>query len=139
MRIDVTSQESVDAVIAEFGRIDILVNNSGIIGARGWEERDEFTWDDWDQIFEVNVKGIVRVTNAVIVHMKPRRHGRIVNIASVAGRIATGTSAPYSVSKSGVIILTQDQALALAPFDITVNSICPSLLWTPMWERIWSC
>ena len=140
VRVDVTSQESVDAavdsVIAEFGRIDILVNNAGIIGARGWEERDEFTWDDWDQIFEVNVKGIVRVTNAVIVHMKPRRHGRIVNIASVAGRIATGTSAPYSVSKSGVIILTQDQALALAPFDITVNSICPSLLWTPMWERI---
>ena len=140
LRVDVTSQESVDAVVAsvidQFGKIDILVNNAGIIGARGWEERDEFTWEDWDQIFEVNVKGIVRVTNAVAEHMKPRRYGRIVNMASVAGRGATGTSAPYSVSKSGVIILTQDQALALAPFDITVNSICPSLLWTPMWERI---
>ena len=140
VRVDVTSQPSVDAavdsVIAEFGRVDILVNNAGIIAARGWEERDEFTWEDWDQIFEVNVKGIVRVTNAVVEHMKPRRYGRIVNMASVAGRGATGTSAPYSVSKSGVIILTQDQALALAPFDITVNSICPSLLWTPMWERI---
>ena len=140
LRVDVTSQESVDAavdaVIDQFGRIDILVNNAGIIAARGWEERDEFTWDDWDQIFEVNVKGIVRVTNAVVSHMKPRRYGKIVNIASVAGRGATGTSAPYSVSKSGVIILTQDQALSLAPFDITVNSICPSLLWTPMWERI---
>lgn len=140
VRIDVTSQESVDAavesVIGEFGRVDILANNAGIIAARGWEERDEFTWEDWDQIFEVNVKGIVRVTNAVVEHMKPRRYGRIVNIASVAGRGATGTSAPYSVSKSGVIILTQDQALALAPWDITVNSICPSLLWTPMWERI---
>ena len=140
VRIDVTSQQSVDGAVAsvidEFGRVDILVNNAGIIAARGWEERDEFTWEDWDQIFEVNVKGIVRVTNAVVEHMKPRRYGRIVNIASVAGRGATGTSAPYSVSKSGVIILTQDQALSLAPFDITVNSICPSLLWTPMWERI---
>ena len=94
------------------------------------------SWDDWDQIFDVNVKGIVRVTNAVAEQMKVRRYGKVVNIASVAGRGATGTSPPYAVSKSGVILLTQEQALALAPFDITVNSICPSLLWTPMWERI---
>jgi len=140
LRVDVTSQESVDAMvgeaIAEFGRVDILVNNAGIVAAAGWEERDEFTWEDWDQIYEVNVKGIVRVTNAVIIHMKERRYGKIVNMASVAGRGATGTSAPYSVSKAGVIMLTQAQALEFAPFDITVNSICPSLLWTPMWERI---
>jgi NAD(P)-dependent dehydrogenase (short-subunit alcohol dehydrogenase family) len=139
-RVDVTDQESVGAMVAatlsEFGRIDILVNNAGIVAAAGWENRDESTWEDWDQIFEVNVKGIVRVTNAVSVHMKERHYGKIVNIASVAGRGATGTSAPYSVSKSGVIILTQAQALELAPFDITANSICPSLLWTPMWERI---
>ena len=138
--VDVTDQESVDAMVQEvidrFGRIDILVNNAGIIAAPGWEEREQPNEDDWDQIFEVNVKGIVRVTDAVATHMKERRYGKVINIASVAGRQATGTSAPYSMSKSGVISLTQSQALELATFDINVNSICPSLLWTPMWERI---
>ena len=138
--LDVTVQQSVDAMvestIERFGRIDILVSNAGVIGAQGWEERDETTLDDWDVTYEVNVKGMVRVIEAVTPHMKKRRHGKIVNIASIAGRQGTLTSVPYAASKAAVINLTRSLALKLAPFDINVNAICPGLLWTPMWMRI---
>lgn len=140
IHLDVTDQASVDAAIAEvierFGRIDVLVNCAGIIAARGWEDRDRATEDDWDQLYEVNVKGVARVSDAVTEHMKERRYGKIVNIASVSGRLGTLTNIPYGVSKAGVINLTQAQALELAPFNINVNSICPGLLWTDMWGRI---
>jgi meso-butanediol dehydrogenase/(S,S)-butanediol dehydrogenase/diacetyl reductase len=140
LSLDVTSQASAEAmvasVMAQFGQIDILVNNAGIIGAPGWESRETPNEDDWDMIYAVNVKGIVKVTNAVAPHMKQRRYGKIINIASIAGRQGSPRNPPYNVSKTGVISLTQAQALDLAPYDINVNAICPGLLWTPMWERI---
>jgi NAD(P)-dependent dehydrogenase (short-subunit alcohol dehydrogenase family) len=138
--LDVTDQASVDKavedIVAGFGRIDILVNNAGIIAAPGWEQRERSSEEDWDLIYEVNVKGIARVTDAVARHMKERQYGKVVNIASGAGRQGGPENPPYNVSKAGVISLTQAQALELAPFNINVNSICPGLLWTPMWERI---
>ena len=87
-------------------------------------------------LYEVNVKGIVRVTGAVKSGMKERRYGKIVNIASIAGRQGNAGNPPYNVSKAGVISFTQASALELAPYGINVNAICPGLLWTPMWERI---
>jgi NAD(P)-dependent dehydrogenase (short-subunit alcohol dehydrogenase family) len=140
LSLDVTSQVSADAmvesVMAEFGRIDILVNNAGIIGAPGWESRETPNDDDWDMVYAVNVKGIAKVTNAVAPHMVQRQYGKIINIASIAGRQGSPRNPPYNVSKTGVISLTQAQALDLAPHHINVNAICPGLLWTPMWERI---
>jgi NAD(P)-dependent dehydrogenase (short-subunit alcohol dehydrogenase family) len=139
-RVDVTVQESidnvVDAVMQQFGRIDILVNNAGIIAAPGWEERERPNEEDWDMLYAVNVKGVAGVTDSVVPHMKLRRYGKIVNIASVAGRQGSGTSGPYSASKASVINLTQTWARELAEFNINVNAVCPGLLWTPMWERI---
>ncbi len=140
LSLDVTSQASADAMaasaISAFGQIDILVNNAGIIGAPGWESRETPNEDDWDMIYAVNVKGIAKVTNAVAPHMQSRNYGKIVNIASIAGRQGGPRNPPYNVSKTGVISLTQAQALELASYDINVNAICPGLLWTPMWERI---
>ena len=110
--------------------------NAGIIAAPGWENRPESNDKDWDMIYDVNVRGVARVTESAAVHMKKRRYGKIINIASVAGRQGSPANPPYHVSKAGVISLTQASALGLAPFNINVNAICPGNLWTPMWERI---
>ena len=138
--VDVTDRPSVDSMVSDalsqFGRVDILVNNAGIIAAPGWEERDSPGEDDWDMIYEVNVKGMAHVIEAVAPDMKERRRGKIVNIASIAGRLGTLTSGPYGASKAAVINLTQFWALELAPYSINVNAVCPGLLWTPLWHRI---
>ena len=140
VKLDVTDQESVDAMVAEvldsFGRIDVLVNNAGVIGAPGWVDREHQNEDDWNLIYEVNVKGVARVTDAVSPGMKDRRFGKIVNIASVAGRQGSYGQSAYSASKAACISLTQGTAMELAPHNINVNAICPGLLWTPMWDTI---
>ena len=140
LSLDVSSQESVDAMtaqaLAEFGAIDILVNNAGVVGAQAWEERDTPNEEDWNLIYEVNLKGVARVTDAVTPHMRGRRYGKIINIASIAGRRGSTRNPPYNASKAAVINLTQSQSQLLAPHNINVNAICPGLLWTPMWQRI---
>jgi len=138
--LDVTNSDSVNDMVAKvlkkFGRIDILINNAGIIAAPGWENREESTDDDWDLIYEVNVKGMAKVTQRVAKIMKQQLYGKIINISSIAGRIGNLTHIPYGASKASVINFTQSMALTLAPFDINVNAICPGILWTPMWKRI---
>ena len=138
--VDVTDQCSVNELAAqtldEFGRIDIVVNNAGTIGAPGWEERLRPNDDDWDHIHEVNVKGIAKVTETVAEHMKSRQYGKIVNIASVAGRVGTRTNFAYGASKAAAINLTRCYATEYAPYSINVNCVCPGLVWTKMWERI---
>ena len=140
LRVDVTVQEAVDSmadsVISKFGQIDILVNNAGIIAAPGWEDRDDHSDEDWNLIYEINVKGMARVTEAILPHMQSRKYGKIVNIASIAGRIGSITSGPYSVSKAGVINYTQSTALEQAINSINLNAVCPGMLWTPLWNRI---
>lgn len=138
--VDVTDQASVEGAVAQvieqFGTIDILVNNAGVVGALGWEQREELDDEDWHQVYAVNVKGVARVSRAVAAHMKERRYGKIVNISSVAGRSGTQTSLSYGASKAAVINLTRTMAIVRASFSVNVNAICPGLRWTPMWERI---
>jgi len=137
---DVTDQSSVDGMVQEtlerFKRIDILINNAGVIGASGYEGQVGETDEDWDLTYEVNVRGTARVTETVIPHMRDRRYGKIVNIASIAARQGTPASAAYGASKAGVLNFTQTMAIRLASFNINVNAICPGMLWTPMWRRI---
>jgi len=140
VHLDVTSRDSaarmVRTVTDQLGAIDILVNNAGVVGAPGWETRSRTDDTDWDLVLGVNLRGVVNVSEAVAEHMKGRAYGKIVNIASIAGRQGGPQNPPYNVSKSGVISWTQGHALELAPYDINVNAICPGLLWTPLFSRL---
>lgn len=144
---DVRSRASMERLASEtlaaYGRIDICVPNAGVIGADGFEDRSDFTEADWDITYEVNVKGMMNTAEAVIPHMKERRQGKIVNIASQGGRkpqgrhIALGRQiVPYLVSKAAVIQWTHLMAQDLGEYNVNVNCVCPGTVWTPMWERI---
>ena len=134
--VDVTDRGSVDHMVARviegFGRIDILVNNAGIVGAGGYSERDAPSDEDWSQVFAVNVRGVVMVSEAVSTHMKERRYGKVINIASIAARQGVTVHPQYSTSKAAVVNWTQAHALQMASYSVNVNAICPGLLWTPM-------
>jgi NAD(P)-dependent dehydrogenase (short-subunit alcohol dehydrogenase family) len=109
IRTDVTRPEDVAAMVEHtlesFGRLDILVNNAGINGRNAplWEVTDE----EWDALMAINLTSVFRSCRAVIGHMRERRSGAIVNMASIAGKEGNATAAPYSVSKAGVICLTK--------------------------------
>ncbi len=137
LEMDVTNDDSISAnveqAIAEMGRIDILVNNAGVAPDNLSEDEIE---SDWDRCFEVNLKAIWKVSRALKPHFIENGGGKIVNIASIAGRGGSGDIAAYSASKSGAISITQSQASQLGRFNINVNAICPGLLWTDMWRKL---
>lgn len=124
------------AALKHFGRIDILVNNAGVAGAPGWYTRPASTEEDWKFTYRVNVIGSVNAANAVTPYMRKARYGKILNLASIAGREGRPSLPHYSASKSAIISYTQSLAGELAPDNINVNAICPGLLWTPMWEQV---
>lgn len=140
VQMDVTDSDSVAAAVAAaletLGKIDILVNNAGVIGAPGWHERLDVTAEDWSFTFEVNVRGTVNVTQALEAHMSERGSGAIVNIASIAGKTGNPDRSSYNATKAAVLSYTQSMALRLAPHNVTVNAICPGMIWTPMWDKI---
>lgn len=146
--VDVTDPGSLEhfagRTISELGAIDICVPNAGVIGGPGFAERKDFTKQDWDMTFGVNVLGLTNTTEAVKEHMKDRMQGKIVVIASHGGRKPRGigdkgrgtSQQPYLVSKAAAIQFTHLLAIELGPFNINVNAVCPGRLWTPMWEAI---
>ena len=139
LECDVTRQADIDRVVGSarstFGRLDILVNNAGVASRPGMPFTNN-TEADWDHVFAVNVKSIFLLTKALAPHFMERRQGRIINIASIAGPIAAVTMPPYSVSKMGVITFTRILAKELAPYNVTVNAICPGVLWTDFWQGL---
>ena len=136
-RVDVTDEASVEAGVAQalerFGHVDVLVNNAGVLQDR---INDDVTGEDFDLCYQVNLKGIWNMTHALTPHLRERGSGRIVNIASIAGRRGGFGLPAYSASKAGAISLTQSLASGLARHGVTVNAVCPGLLWTPMWRKI---
>lgn len=132
---DVTKKVTVDSMVAatveRFGAIDILVNNAGIEGLPCMTaDVDE---DQWDRIMGVNIKGVFLCCQAVIPHMVQRKHGRIINIGSIASlRTTMFASIDYTVSKHGVVGLTNHLAWELGDLGVTVNAICPGAVLTPL-------
>jgi len=120
----------VEFTMKNFGQIDILVNNAGIISLTKVEDISE---EEWDEVLNVNLRGVFFGCQAVTPLMKKRRQGKILNMASIAGKIGgIATGAHYSASKAGVICLTKVFAKELAPFGVTVNGIAPGPVDTPM-------
>ena len=138
VEMDITQEASVASAVSsalgEHNQINILVNNAGIMGDHVLG--DEVQLKSWDKCFEVNLRGIWVVSRTIVGHFKEIGGGKIVNIASVAGRHGSGTHADYSASKAGAISVTQSLANELGPFNVNVNAVCPGVLWTAMWRQL---
>ena len=120
----------MNAIADEYGRIDILANNAGV--AQPIADVIDTPDEVFDQVFAVNVRGVLACSRAAAHIMKRHEWGRIINTASQTGKVAWPGWGIYSASKFAVVGLTQVLALELAPFNITVNAICPGTMLTDM-------
>jgi 3-oxoacyl-[acyl-carrier protein] reductase len=127
-------QRAVDAVLKRTGKIDILVNNAGIAGPAAflWEQTDE----DWQRNIAINLTGVFNCCRAVVPSMRSRGYGRIINIASIAGKEGNPRMVPYSCTKACVIALTKSLGKELATEGICVNAVSPAVVLTPILEQL---
>jgi 2-dehydro-3-deoxy-L-rhamnonate dehydrogenase (NAD+) len=138
LEIDIARSASADAaianVIARRGQIDILVNNAGIGGKAAplWEQTDQ----DWQHIIAINLMGVVHCTRAAIPHMRRRRYGRVVNIASIAGKEGNPNMSPYSATKGAVIAFTKSVGKEVATEGICVNAVAPAVIRTHILDQL---
>lgn len=138
LRLDVTSSESCNAfaaaVLERTGRIDILVNNAGVAGkaAPVWEQTDA----DWALCVAVNLTGPFQLCRAVLPAMREQKYGRIVNIASIAGKEGNPNMSAYSATKAGLIGLTKSLGKEVATEGICVNAVTPAVVRTKMLEQL---
>ncbi len=124
--------DAVAAAQAEHGRVDVLVNGAGIYRAKAFLD---YTEDDVREMFDVNLLGSLHLMQAALPGMMAHRSGRIINIASAAGKWASSNQSAYNISKHAVIGLTRCVALETGPHGITVNAICPGLVETDMMTK----
>ena len=127
-------QDMVGQAISKFGKVDILVNNAGI-GPMP-KSISDVSEEEWDRVLAVNLKGEFLCCKAVVPHMKEKRYGKIINISSLAAISPAVPFAHYSASKAGVLGLTIDLAIELAPFNICVNAIIPGPIRTDIFNPL---
>jgi len=139
LQCDVSSENSVqttmDKIVRQFGKIDVLVQCAGIVGETGIKTFD-VSCANFERVMEINVKGIFLCCKYVLPHMVLRNYGRIVNIASIAGKEGNAGMLAYSTSKSAVIGLTKVIGKEFAETGITVNAIAPAVVRTPMVDKM---
>lgn len=137
IRADVSQDREVrhmvDEAVRQFGTVDLLVNNAGITRHLPMEDLEAATDEVWDELYDVNVKGMFFCARAVAPFMKSSKQGAIVNVGSIAGITGLGSSLPYAVSKAAVHGLTKSLARALAPY-IRVSCIVPGAVATRWWD-----
>ena len=127
-------ERTIKRVLDSFGKIDILVNNAGIGDTN--KSFDELDAALWDKVYAVNVKGPFLLSKLSAMDMIEKKvKGRIINIASTEGKTNRAGSIAYASSKRALIGLTQGLAIQLAPYEITINAICPGLIDTPIWHK----
>lgn len=137
-QVDVTSIDSVakatEATVQAFGKIDILVNNAGIAGANAklWETDPA----EWQRVININLHGPFHCCRAIVPHLLQNNYGRIVNIASIAGKEGNPNAAHYSASKAGLIALTKSLGKELATRNILVNCIAPAVIETDILKQM---
>ena len=135
--LNVTDREAVFAAVAQtekhFGRVDVLVNNAGVYRAKSFLD---YAPQDFQDMLDVNLFGVMNFMQAVLPGMQTRRHGRIVNMASTAGKWGSRNQSAYNVSKHAVVGLTRCVALEASPHNVTVNAICPGFIQTDMVEEL---
>ena len=124
-------QSTIDGLAAEIGRIDALVNCAGITGKTNIPTH-EVEIDDFDAVYRINLKGAFLLTKAVIPHMLAQRYGRILHVASIAGKEGNAGMAAYSATKAGLIGLVKVMGKDYAETGITVNGLAPAVIRTPM-------
>jgi 3-oxoacyl-[acyl-carrier protein] reductase len=138
VQTDVACVESVastiETVLARRGSIDILINNAGIAGRSApiWEQTD----DDWNRMVAINLTGVFNFCRSVLPHMMKRKYGRIVNIASIAGKEGNPCMGPYSATKAGVIGLTKSLGKEVATEGICINAVAPAVVETPILQQL---
>jgi NAD(P)-dependent dehydrogenase (short-subunit alcohol dehydrogenase family) len=137
--LDVSNEEAVatfvSSLMQEEARVDVLVNSAGITGPVG-KPSHELSAADFQKTIAVNLFGTIHLTNAVMPHMIAAGYGRIVHVASIAGKEGNPNMAPYNASKAGMIGFVKGVAKEVAPFGITVNAVAPAVIRSPMNEDV---
>jgi meso-butanediol dehydrogenase/(S,S)-butanediol dehydrogenase/diacetyl reductase len=135
LQVDVRKPDSVnamiDATVKQFGRLDIAMNNAGVVSLGGI---GELTVEQWDDCININLRGVFLCTQAEVAVMRKQKFGRIINTASIAGKVGFPALSHYSATKFGVIGFTNAVAKEVAQEGITVNAICPGIVGTGMWR-----
>ena len=138
LKVDVTDPAAVnaakDATLKAFGRIDILVNNAGIAGIN--KTVADLSYDEWRQVMKINLDGPFICCHSVVPVMVKQNYGRIINIASIAGKEGNPNASHYSASKAGVIALTKSLGKELANTDIAVNAVTPAAAKTAIFDQM---
>ena len=132
---DISSQDQIDkaisAILKDHGKIDALVNTAGIVGPSNTVVED-VNWSDFERVIQVNLYGAIWLTQAVIPSMKEKKYGRIVHLASIAGKEGNPGLSPYNTSKAGMIGFVKGVAKEVAPHGVVINALAPAVISTPM-------
>ncbi len=136
-KVDITNREAVDHeagwVLSEYGRIDILINNAGIIRDRSFLKMSEL---EWNSVIEVNLKGAFNTCKAIVPIMKEANYGRIINTSSINGLAGAFGQTNYAASKAGIIGFTKSLARETGKYGITVNAVAPGFIRTDMTDSM---